>query len=123
MEELLNALGDHFTGIRTIRTDGKTLYCVDVSFGNFCYTGKTITEALEKAVNDMPKIEGKWEAINGYTIPKAHRPKIVEAVKGINNPLKPGSRWECIDSDSDYYGQQCVIVEARPTPTITEMVK
>lgn len=58
MEKLFSILGNRFSGIRALKTNGKIdLYCVDVVFGKFTYTGKTLIEALKKAVANIPQQE------------------------------------------------------------------
>lgn len=55
MEKLFDILGNKFIGMHVLKTNGVIdLYCIDVVFSECTYTGKTIIEALKKAVADIP---------------------------------------------------------------------
>ncbi|WP_208926430.1 helix-turn-helix transcriptional regulator [Desulfitobacterium hafniense] len=63
---LIQTLGSGFCGVRVIRNEYKrVLYCVDVSYGNYCYTGETLYDALVKAIEHRDRKEVQEDLFKG----------------------------------------------------------
>ena len=56
IEDLIQMIESGLTAIRPMRANGAVVnYVIETSFGTYCYTGKTLRAALEKAVTDYEK--------------------------------------------------------------------